>query len=172
MPKVFAGEGRFVGPPRDVTMEQADVEGVGKDRTRFFFKIQDGCDNFCGYCIVPFARGPVRSRPEKWPPIHGGAGETGHQGSRPYRDRSGACRDPSSRSGRQGAPPIPPAGPTPPRVRLSSVDPGYIDGLVPVIAASDKIAKNIHIPAQSGSDRILEAMGRTYAALSDAIVEG
>ena len=42
--------------------EQMQVHGAG-GRTRSFVKIQDGCDNWCSYCIIPAARGPVRSKP-------------------------------------------------------------------------------------------------------------
>ncbi len=55
--------------------------------------------------------------------------------------------------------------PTPPRIRLSSVDPEYIDAdFIALLAASGKIAKSIHIPVQSGSDRILKAMERRYSS--------
>src|SRR5208337_3871743 len=56
---------------------------------------------------------------------------------------------------------------TPPRVRLSSIDPGYLDdGLIALLARSPKLAKSIHIPVQSGSDRVLKGMGRRYDAAS------
>ena len=59
--------------------------------------------------------------------------------------------------------------PTPPRIRLSSVDPEYLDAdFIALLAASGKIAKSIHIPVQSGSDRILKAMGRRYSSASIA----
>jgi threonylcarbamoyladenosine tRNA methylthiotransferase MtaB len=45
------------------SLEQARVDGLPAGKTRFFLKIQDGCNNFCSYCIVPYARGNPRSRP-------------------------------------------------------------------------------------------------------------
>ena len=163
--RYLSGAGRFVGPARDVTIEQAYVDGVGKDRTRFFFKIQDGCNHFCSYCIVPFARGPVRSRPaEEVADIMDALATRGIKEVVLTGIDLAAWRDPASKMGLKELLVSLERRPTPPRIRLSSVDPGYIDGLVPVIAASGKIAKSIHIPVQSGSDRILAAMGRAYSA--------
>ncbi len=61
--RYLAGAGCFVAEKRSFPVERAPLDGVQRDRTRFFFKIQDGCNKFCTYCVVPRARGAVRSRP-------------------------------------------------------------------------------------------------------------
>jgi threonylcarbamoyladenosine tRNA methylthiotransferase MtaB len=166
--RYLAGGGRFVGQVRDVAIEQAWAGGGRKDRTRFFFKIQDGCSRFCSYCIVPYARGPVRSRPAR--EVAGVMEALEKHGVKEVVLTGidlAAYRDPVSKGGLKELLIFLERRPTPPRIRLSSVDPGYIDeGFIPVIAASCKIAKSVHIPVQSGSDRILAAMGRTYSASS------
>ena len=61
--KVMAGEdiNAYVDIMKVRQFEELECESV-TERTRANIKIQDGCDNFCSYCIVPYARGPVRSR--------------------------------------------------------------------------------------------------------------
>ena len=76
-----------------------------------------------------------------------------------------AYRDPASGMGLKDLLLLFDGLPTPPRIRLSSVDPDYLDdAFIAVLAASGKVAKSIHIPVQSGSDRILKAMGRGYGS--------
>jgi threonylcarbamoyladenosine tRNA methylthiotransferase MtaB len=166
--RYLSGVGRFVGEVRDTAIEQAWATGGRKDRTRFFFKIQDGCKRFCAYCIVPYARGPVRSRPAREVAEMMEALE--RQGVKEIVLTGidlAAYRDPASQRGLKELLTFLDERPTPPRIRLSSVDPGYIDdAFISVVAASRKIAKSIHIPVQSGSDRVLAAMGRAYSAAS------
>jgi threonylcarbamoyladenosine tRNA methylthiotransferase MtaB len=146
-------------------MEKTGIDGQ-RGRTRFFFKIQDGCNKFCSYCIVPFARGAPRSRPA----------EEAATTMEALRNRGtkevvltgidlAAYRDPASGMGLKELLLFFEGQPTPPRIRLSSVDPEYFDAdFITLLAASAKIAKSIHIPAQSGSDRILKAMRRRYTS--------
>ncbi|MHB8171743.1 MAG: tRNA (N(6)-L-threonylcarbamoyladenosine(37)-C(2))-methylthiotransferase MtaB, partial [Thermincolia bacterium] len=134
-------------------------------RTRVFIKIQEGCNNYCSYCIIPYARGPLRSRPpekvlaEAEKLAAQGFGEiiltgicTGTYG----RDLGGdtnltnlltkLCEIDGLR-----------------RLRLSSVEPTDITpGLLEVIANSPMICRHLHIPLQSGSDAVLLAMNRKY----------
>jgi threonylcarbamoyladenosine tRNA methylthiotransferase MtaB len=74
-----------------------------------------------------------------------------------------AYRDPSSGKGLADLLSLLDAIKTPPRIRLSSVDPQYLDdAFIARFVASPKVAKSIHIPLQSGSDDVLKAMGRPY----------
>ncbi|MGD0230818.1 MAG: MiaB/RimO family radical SAM methylthiotransferase [Syntrophorhabdales bacterium] len=159
-------KGRFVEKGRAFAIEKAGINGGQKDRTRFFFKIQDGCNRFCTYCIVPYARGAGRSRPA--------TDVAATMAS--LRDRGinevvltgidiAAYHDPASGEGLKGLLRLLEGLDTPGRIRLSSVDPEYIDDdFIRVLASSGKIAKSIHIPVQSGSDRVLRAMGRSYSS--------
>ncbi len=164
--------GRFVGAGRQFSIEKSSVNSqIG--RTRFFFKIQDGCNKFCSYCVVPFARGAPRSRSAE---EAAAAMEALREGGTKEVVLTGidlaAYRDPASGMGLKELLRLFEAQPTPPRIRLSSIDPEYIDEeLIGLIAASGKIAKSIHIPAQSGADGVLKAMGRRYSAafIGDAV---
>ncbi len=161
---IFEERGTFVTGTRNFPMERALVDPGHRERTRFFFKIQDGCNRFCTYCVVPYARGAVRSRPI-------GDIETT---MRLLRDRGvkevvltgidvAAYRDPDSGRGLKELLVLFESMDTPPRIRLSSVDPQYMDGdFVSVLASCRKLAKSIHIPVQSGCDAVLERMGRRY----------
>ena len=166
--------GRFVGKRRDLPIEEACLNGSREGRTRFFFKIQDGCDKFCSYCIVPYARGAVRSRPSAEVAATMEALE--RRGVKEVVLTGidiAAYRDPSSGGGLKDLLLSLEGLPTPPRIRLSSVDPVYMDdNLIPVLASSGKMAKSIHIPVQSGSDKVLKSMGRDYkSARIKALVE-
>ncbi len=134
-------------------------------RTRAFFKIQDGCDAFCTYCIVPYARGRSRSLPVAG--VHDGvhrfAGEafreivlTGiHLGSygqdlEPPTDLAGLVEGllPQYRDV---------------RFRLSSIEPLEItDDLLALFGRHENLCPHLHIPLQSGDDTILEKMKRGY----------
>jgi len=133
--------------------------------TRAFLKIQDGCDAFCSYCIVPFARGKSRSLPLKdvleRASLLAGAGHreivlTGvHLGAygadlRPKADLLTLCRT------------IEENGPVR-RLRLSSIEPREVsDGMIEYLANSKTLCAHLHIPLQSGDDDILRLMGREY----------
>lgn len=158
--------GRFVSSGDTPGIEEMPRDLGLEGKTRFFLKIQDGCDRFCSYCIVPFARGAPRSRPFKeirsaMERLAGGGVEevvlTGieisawHDAEYGYglTDLLRALDDLAS----------------PRRIRLSSVDPlMFNDDFIAVAAGSPKIAESFHIPLQSASDRILDAMGRPYHA--------
>lgn len=136
-----------------------------EDRTRAFLKIQEGCNQFCTYCIIPYARGPLRSRlPENaisearrlveagYPEIvltgiHTGFyGQDLGQGWNLARLVRELVKLPELH-----------------RLRLSSIEPmEYSPELVESIVASDKICPHLHIPLQSGSDKILARMKRPY----------
>ncbi len=158
--------GCFVTKKRDFPMERPPLDGVQKDRTRFFFKIQDGCNKFCSYCMVPYARGAVRSR--HFEEIADFMEVLRKKGIKEVVltgiDLAAYC-DPASGKGLKELLELLERLDTPVRIRLSSIDPEYIDpGFVEVLATSRKIAKSIHIPVQSGCDAVLEGMGRHYTS--------
>ncbi len=135
------------------------------ERTRGFIKIQDGCENFCSYCIVPYARGPVRSKKpedvllEIEQMLALGYRElvlTGiHTGLYGYDmrdwDLSRLIKEIFARiKGRY-------------RIRLSSIEPLEVSETLIEIAASESgFCRHLHIPVQSCSDNILRAMNRRY----------
>ncbi len=134
-------------------------------RTRAFLKVQDGCDRYCSYCIVPFARGPLRSLPPDRA-LHYLA-EIGLAGYREvvltgvHLGLYGADLDPSltladlleNTADIQGLE----------RIRLSSIEPADISPqLVQVMKDDTRICPHLHIPLQSGDDQVLEAMKRPY----------
>jgi len=134
-------------------------------RTRAFVKIQDGCQSFCSYCIVPFARGPVRSKAP-----HDVIAEIRQLILLGYREivLTGI------HTGFYGVD-IPGWNITRLienillkidgnyRIRLSSIEPlEFSDTLLALVAGDNRICRHLHIPLQSGSDRILASMRRRY----------
>ncbi len=136
-------------------------------RTRAFLKIQDGCDQFCSYCIVPRARGSIRSlKPELVRErlerlLEAGYREvvlTGVHTSAYGRDLPGGVTLAGLLRELVGLP-----GEF--RLRLSSVEPGEVtEELLEVMAGSPRICRHLHIPLQSGDDEILRLMRRPYTA--------
>lgn len=136
------------------------------DRARAFLKIQDGCNSFCSYCIVPFARGPVRSldRTNVLNMLRSLSGEgykevvlTGiHLGKYGIDQGSGTDLKGLLRLiGREKLPL---------RIRLSSLEPNEIDEeLIDMVADEDWLCRHFHIPLQSGDDGILKNMNRHYS---------
>ena len=142
----------------------APVEEAAGDRTRPNLKIQDGCNNRCSFCIIPFVRGPSRSAsPEQV------VGQVRNLAAR-YREvvLSGINL---GRWGREAARGMRLADlirrlldeTSLERLRLSSVEPmDWSDDLLELVASSPRIAKHVHAPLQSGSDRVLRRMHRRY----------
>lgn len=134
-------------------------------KARALLKIQDGCDHYCTYCAVPFARGPLASlRPtEVLDEMHrlaaDGVGEivlTGIRLGAYGRDLSGASLADLLRATREV--PVP-------RVRLSSIEPWDITPqLIAAVAETPAVCPHLHLPLQSGDDGVLQAMGRPYTA--------
>ncbi|MEA4923707.1 MAG: tRNA (N(6)-L-threonylcarbamoyladenosine(37)-C(2))-methylthiotransferase MtaB [Syntrophomonadaceae bacterium] len=135
------------------------------ERTRAFVKIQDGCQSFCSYCIVPLARGPVRSKaPDDV------LAEIGQLLQLGYREivltgiHTGmygidlAGWDITRLLQRILA--VNTGGF---RIRLSSIEPLELnEELITLITSDRRICRHFHIPLQSGSDRILKSMRRRY----------
>lgn len=136
--------------------------GVGF-RTRVAVKVEDGCDAFCAYCIVPHARGLPRSVPlagvvaEVEGLVEAGVAEvvlTGINIGR-YRDEE-ACAGLAHVVSAVSATGVR-------RMRLSSVEPNDLTPqLLEALARSEATCAHLHVPLQSGSDAVLQAMGRPY----------
>jgi len=142
----------------------APVEDAAGDRTRPNLKIQDGCNNRCSFCIIPFVRGRSRSLPADRvvEQVRGLATR--------YREivLSGINlgrwgREPGSSSRLVGLIRRLLAETDVERLRLSSVEPmDFSDDLLGLMAESPRIAKHVHAPLQSGSDQVLRRMHRKY----------
>ena len=157
-------DGSFVKKTRSIPLESMFINGMPRGRTRIFLKIQDGCDQFCTYCIVPFARGKSRSRSSvEIINAMNVFSERGIQEIVLTGIELSAYRDPITGADLKGLLQSLEQAKTPPRIRISSIDPLYIDDeCIRIIASSTKIMKSLHIPLQSGSDTILKRMGRHY----------
>lgn len=153
-----------------VPVENAPFYGggpsVGTSKTRAFFKIQDGCDAGCTYCIIPSLRGKPRSKPYKE-----ALADFTLLVERGFKEivLVGIHIGMYGRGTPYGLAELLEAVTEIPgdyRVRLSSVETGEItDKLVGLMAErKERICPHLHIPLQSGSDKILKAMGRRYFA--------
>ncbi|MGH8674969.1 MAG: MiaB/RimO family radical SAM methylthiotransferase, partial [Burkholderiales bacterium] len=128
-------------------------------------KVQDGCDNRCSFCVIPSVRGQSRSLPreevlrEVRALVDAGYREVVISGinlGRWGRDLTPAERFEDLVRSILDHTPLE-------RLRLSSVEPmDWSDELIAIVADSPRIAKHVHAPLQSGSDRILRAMHRRY----------
>lgn len=133
------------------------------DRTRSFFKVQDGCDYFCSYCSIPFMRGRSRSESventmkvareiaatELKEIILTGVniGDFGRQNDESFLD---LLRQLAALQGIE-------------RIRISSIEPELLnDSIIELVSVSGKLLPHFHIPLQSGSDKILQLMKRKY----------
>ena len=135
------------------------------DHTRAFVKIEDGCQNFCSYCIIPYARGPVRSKP-----LLVALREFKEIAKMGYKEivlsgiDTGKYYDKETNTNFSGLikkmieniPEIE-------RIRVSSVEITQIDDeFIELLKNNKVIASHIHLPLQSGSDIVLKDMRRKY----------
>ena len=133
------------------------------ERTRSFLKVQDGCDNFCAYCTVPYARGRSRNVPiaecvenarkiaaegVKEIVLTGvNTGDFGRTTGESFLDLMKALNE---------VPGIE-------RYRISSIEPNLLgEEIIDWIASGTKFQPHFHIPLQTGSDELLRRMGRKY----------
>ena len=146
--------------------EQAPITKFS-DRTRAFLKIQDGCESFCSYCIVPKARGPQRSLgPRRVIELLNGLERSGykevvlvgvHLGK--YGADFGNDMDLTKLLAEIGR------NRCQLRIRLSSVEPMEIGReLIALMASHDWLCRHFHISLQSGDDEVLSRMNRNYTA--------
>ena len=143
------------------------------DRTRAYLKIQDGCSQFCSYCIIPYARGPIRSRDPKdiMDEVHtlaeNGFKEiilTGIHVASYGKDLKGTTlldviRQVQSTEGIE-------------RIRFSSVEPNLITrDFAAQLSQMNKVCSHFHLSLQSGCNRTLKRMNRKYdtAAYAEAV---
>lgn len=144
--------------------EELHVEDLS-GRERGFIKIQEGCDQFCTYCIIPYARGPVRSRKpenileEAKRLISNGNRElvlTGINISTYGRDLNtgyGLVALVEDMNGLEGLE----------RIRLGSLEPSFLSGEVfSGLKKADKLCDHFHVSLQSGAERTLKDMKRKY----------
>ncbi|HEX2965277.1 MAG TPA: tRNA (N(6)-L-threonylcarbamoyladenosine(37)-C(2))-methylthiotransferase MtaB [Syntrophorhabdaceae bacterium] len=146
------------------SVEKTNIDTLQSGKTRFFLKIQDGCNNFCSYCVVPYARGVPRSRPaEETLRILKHLKQKGVNEVVLTGIEISAYGDTISGMNLKDLLRTIETAETPARIRMSSVDPLYIDEeFIGIVRKSNKIMKSVHIPLQSGSEEILRAMGRRY----------
>ena len=133
------------------------------DRTRHFLKVQDGCDYFCSYCTIPFARGRSRNgtiasmvKQAEEVASNGGKeivltgvniGDFGKSTGETFIDLIRALDEVEGIA----------------RYRISSIEPNLItDEAIDFVARSKRFAPHFHIPLQSGSDDVLKLMRRRY----------
>ncbi|MDY6953275.1 MAG: tRNA (N(6)-L-threonylcarbamoyladenosine(37)-C(2))-methylthiotransferase MtaB [Thermodesulfobacteriota bacterium] len=136
-------------------------------RTRAFLKIQDGCNSFCSYCIIPYARGRSRSlRPELVAERIGTLQASGYsevvlcgihvgQYGQDLKPASTLVDLLRSLDGPQ----------TVQRLRISSIEPGEVSGgMISHMASSEHLCHHLHVPLQSGDDGVLKQMHRPYGS--------
>ena len=153
-------------PPREGPWcigERAPLAG----KSRGLLKVQDGCDAHCAYCIVPLTRGAPRSLPpDQAAKAFAGLGQAGAREvvlTGIHLGRYG--RDLGPEHGLPGLVKTLLKAHNGPRIRLSSLEVNEITPeLVEMLCAGPRLCRHLHIPLQSGSDKVLRAMGRPYKA--------
>ena len=139
--------------------------GGQHSRTRAMLKVEDGCRNFCTYCIIPFARGPVRSLP-----LAAAARQTEQLARQGYREvvltgieisswgwewKDGSRLSALLLAICQAAPEV--------RIRLGSLEPRTIDeDFCKTLSVCKNLCPQFHLSLQSGSDTVLKRMNRKY----------
>jgi threonylcarbamoyladenosine tRNA methylthiotransferase MtaB len=175
-------DGAFAGAPGNVVVTRrigdeaaefvaGDVGAIGcvdsqhgLGRVRAFVKIQDGCSFSCAFCVIPLVRGGTRSRSAA--AVLEEVGRRVRQGHREivltginlgcFRDRDAGFT--LARLVREAG-----AIPGLERLRLSSIEVNHVtDELVAALTDTPTVAPHLHVPLQSGDDRVLRAMGRRY----------
>jgi len=163
----------------------APVFDAANERTRPNLKVQDGCDNRCSFCVIPYVRGQSRSLPidrilgEVNGLVESGCREVVISGinlgrwgrdldARPQtsdfgQSRTSEVRGPKSELAFEDLIRAILSETALEKLRISSVEPmDWTDDLISLVASSPRIAKHAHVPMQSGSDAVLRRMHRKY----------
>jgi len=150
----------------------APVFDAANERTRPNLKVQDGCDNRCSFCVIPYVRGQSRSLPleqilaEVNMLVTAGYREVVISGINLGRWGRDLPRETGPRNGGRGFEDLIRAildHTSLEKLRISSVEPmDWSDELIRLAANSSRVAKHAHVPMQSGSDRVLRKMHRKY----------
>lgn len=156
------GEGEIITTPGKEIRHFAPSCSRG-DRTRYFLKVQDGCDYFCTYCTIPYARG--RSRNGNIADLVAQAEQVAAEGGKEIVLTGVNIGDFGRSTGEtffdlikaldrvEGIA----------RYRISSIEPNLLtDEIIDFVASSQRFAPHFHIPLQSGSDEVLRLMHRRY----------
>ena len=133
------------------------------DRTRYFLKVQDGCDYFCTYCTIPFARG--RSRSGTISSLVGQAREAAAEGGKEIVITGVNIGDFGKNTGERFIDLVKALDAVDgiERYRISSIEPDLLDDeIIDFVAGSRRFMPHFHIPLQSGSDEVLKLMHRHY----------
>jgi len=155
-------EKKYVKFYNDRNLDFEDMYISDYNHTRAFIKIEDGCDNFCSYCIIPYVRGSVRSKDfdkvikEAEELAKHGHKEivltgihTGHYLNNGY-DLTDLINELSKIDDIK-------------RIRISSIEVTELnDKFLDMLKNNDKVCDHLHIPLQTGSDEILKRMNRKY----------
>lgn len=155
-------EKKYVKFYNDRNLDFEDMYISDYNHTRAFIKIEDGCDNFCSYCIIPYVRGSVRSKDfdkvikeAKELAKHGHKEivltgiHTGHYLNNGY-DLTDLINELSKIDDVK-------------RIRISSIEVTELnDKFLDMLKNNDKVCDHLHIPLQAGSDEILKRMNRKY----------
>ena len=151
-------------------LKEKEYEKLGVttyDHTRAFVKIEDGCNFFCAYCIIPYARGPVRCKgvneviKELQDITNQGYKEVVLSGIHTglYKDELNGETYNLSKLVKKIITEVPRLK----RLRLSSIEPNEIDSeYIKMLKESDVLANHFHLPMQAGSNNVLKSMGRHY----------
>lgn len=155
-------EKKYVKFYNDRNLDFEDMYISDYNHTRAFIKIEDGCDNFCSYCIIPYVRGSVRSK--DFDKVINEAEElakhghkeivltgihTGHYQNNGY-DLTDLINELSKIDDIK-------------RIRISSIEVTELnDKFLDMLKNNDKVCDHLHIPLQAGSDEILKRMNRKY----------
>lgn len=154
-----------------------DFEEISMDRViqkaRAYLKVQEGCEQFCTYCIIPYARGPLRSRS-----MENTLQEAKKLEQAGFREiiltgiHLGAYGKPSEAEAEAGAVQTVTLADlcemllketSFERIRLSSIEPTEVDDhLLRLFAENRRMCRHLHLPLQAGDDSVLEAMHRPY----------